>query len=155
MNSSSSSIRVLLAKPGLDGHDRGVKVILRALLDAGMEVIYTGMRVTPEAIALAAVQEDVDAIGLSNHSGAYKTLFETTAKKLTEVGIDLKSKVLFCGGAIPPSEVTKLEAMGFRGVFTPGTSLETIIQFLNKEVLNKEVLNKKVLNKKVQGNGDD
>jgi methylmalonyl-CoA mutase C-terminal domain/subunit len=134
VNSKASSIRVLLAKPGLDGHDRGVKVILRALLDAGMEVIYTGMRVTPEAIVLAAVQEDVDAIGLSNHSGAYRTLFESTAQKLIAAGVDLKSKVLFCGGAIPPTEVPKLEVMGFRGVFTPGTSLETIVQFLRKEV---------------------
>ena len=135
MNSRKAApIRVLIAKPGLDGHDRGVKVIIQALMDAGMEVIYTGMRVSPDAVVLAALQEDVDAIGLSNHSGAYSTLFESVAKGLTQANVDLKSKVLFCGGAIPPAEVSALQSMGYRGVFPPGTSLQSIVEFLRNEV---------------------
>ena len=127
-------IRVLIAKPGLDGHDRGVKVILRALWEAGMEVIYTGMRVTPEAVVQAALQEDVDAVGLSNHSGAHRSLFKTVAEQLEAAGFSPRDKVLFCGGAIPPGDVEPLREQGYRGVFPPGTSLETIIEFLRNEV---------------------
>ena len=101
-----------------------------------MEVIYTGMRVTPEAIALAAVQEDVDAVGISNHSGAYGKLFPEVVAALDAHGVLRGSVVLFCGGAIPPAEAPKLEAMGFNGVFPPGTSLHTIISFLRREVKN-------------------
>ena len=136
MSTPDRPIRVLLSKPGLDGHDRGIKVIIRALWEAGMEVIYTGMRITPEAIALAAVQEDVDAVGVSNHSGAYGTLFPQVVAALDDRGVDRSSVVLFCGGAIPPAEAPKLEAMGFDSVFPPGTSLETIISFLRGEVAN-------------------
>ncbi len=127
-------IRVLLAKPGLDGHDRGIKVILRALRDAGMEVIYTGIRVSPEAIARAAVEEDVDAVGLSNLSGAHGALFPATAGALRAQGVDLGRVVLFGGGTIPPEDQESLLAAGFRAVFTPGTRLEDIVAFIRREV---------------------
>lgn len=127
-------IRVLLAKPGLDGHDRGIKVIVRALRDAGMEVIYLGMRVSPEAVAQAAVQEDVDAIGLSNLSGAYPTLFPEIVKQLRGAGVDLNAVLLFGGGTIPEEDHAELLNAGFRAVFGPGTSLATIVQFIEKEV---------------------
>ena len=127
-------IRVLMAKPGLDGHDRGVKIILRALWEAGMEVIYTGMRVSPEGIALAAAQEDVDALGVSNHSGAHRTLFREIVEHLRKEGFGDGDLVLFCGGAIPPADVPYLDELGFRGVFPPGTPLEAIVEFLRREV---------------------
>lgn len=126
--------RILVAKPGLDGHDRGIKVIIRALWEAGMEVIYSGMRVSPDAVALAAVQEDVDAVGVSNHSGAHRKLFAEVVNSLRALGVDGEEMVLFCGGAIPPEDVPFLEQLGYRGVFPPGTTLEGIIQFLRKEV---------------------
>jgi methylmalonyl-CoA mutase, C-terminal domain len=127
-------IRVLLAKPGLDGHDRGVKVILRALRDAGMEVIYTGIRAAPEAIARAAIEEDVDAVGVSNLSGAHAALFPRIAGALREAGVDLGSVVLFGGGTIPADDQPALLASGFRSIFTPGTPLDEIVGFLRREV---------------------
>jgi len=136
VSSPERPIRVLLSKPGLDGHDRGIKVIIRALWEAGMEVIYTGMRVSPEAIALAAVQEDVDAVGVSNHSGAYDTLFPQVVDALDAHGVERNNVVIFCGGAIPPTEAPKLRSIGFDGVFPPGTSLDSIISFLRREVAN-------------------
>jgi methylmalonyl-CoA mutase C-terminal domain/subunit len=132
---STRRIRVLIAKPGLDGHDRGVKLILRSLWEAGMEVIYTGMRVPPEGVALAAVQEDVDALGVSNHSGAHRELFSQVLRGLEGHGVGPRDLVLFCGGAIPPEDVPQLRAIGYRGVFPPGTSLEAIIEFLEREVV--------------------
>jgi len=127
-------IRVLLAKPGLDGHDRGIKVIVRALRDAGMEVIYTGLRVTPATIALAAVQEDVDAVGISNLSGAHRTLLPEVARQLEQAGVDLGRVALFGGGTIPPEDHPELLAAGFRAVFGPGTPTTEIVRFLEKEV---------------------
>jgi methylmalonyl-CoA mutase C-terminal domain/subunit len=124
---------VLLAKPGLDGHDRGIKVILRALADAGMEVIYTGMRVPPEGVVLAALQEAVDAVGLSNHSGAHRELFEAVARGLQRQGLGPDQLVLFCGGAVPPEDVPYLRELGFRGIFPPGTRLDEIVDFLHRE----------------------
>ena len=129
----AAPLRVLLAKPGLDGHDRGVKVILRALRDAGMEVIYTGIRATPEGIARAALEEDVDAVGLSNLSGAHPTLFPDTADALRRAGVDLARVVLFGGGTIPPEDHAALRGAGFRGLFTPGTPLDEIVAFLRRE----------------------
>lgn len=130
---ATDRLRILLAKPGLDGHDRGIKVILRALWEAGHEVIYTGMRVSPAAIVQAALQEDVDAVGLSNHSGAHLGIFETVARDLREAGFSPDEKILFCGGAIPPRDLEPLRSLGYRGVFPPGTSLETITEFLKEE----------------------
>jgi methylmalonyl-CoA mutase C-terminal domain/subunit len=127
-------IRVLLAKPGLDGHDRGIKVILRALRDAGMEVIYTGLRATPAGIAQAALQEDVDAVGLSNLSGAHRTLFPAVIEELRRAAVDLHQVVLFGGGIIPPEQHEELRRAGFRAIFTPGTSTAEIVAFLEKEV---------------------
>jgi methylmalonyl-CoA mutase, C-terminal domain len=130
---AAAAIRVLLAKPGLDGHDRGVKVIIRALRDAGMEVIYTGIRATPAGIARAALEEDVDAVGLSNLSGAHLTLFPQTAEALRAQGVDLDRVVLFGGGAIPPGDHPALREAGFRAIFTPGTPLAEIVDFLRRE----------------------
>jgi methylmalonyl-CoA mutase C-terminal domain/subunit len=127
-------IRVLLAKPGLDGHDRGIKVIIRALRDAGMEVIYTGLRATPAAIAKAALEEDADAIGISNLSGAHRTLFPQVAAELEKAGVDLGRVVLFGGGTISAEDQDELRRAGFRALFTPGASTAEIIQFLEKAV---------------------
>jgi methylmalonyl-CoA mutase C-terminal domain/subunit len=126
-------IRVLLAKPGLDGHDRGIKVIVRALRDAGMEVIYTGLRVTPEAVALAAAQEDADAVGISNLSGAHMTVLPEVAARLRESGADLERLVLFAGGTIPAEDHPALRAAGYRAIFGPGSTTEDIVAFLQKE----------------------
>ena len=134
MSARTHPIRVLLAKPGLDGHDRGVKVIARALRDSGMEVIYLGLRTTPEAIARAAVQEDVDVIGVSNLSGAYGTLLPAVADALRDAGVDLARVVLFGGGTIPPDDHARLEAAGYRRIFAPGSSLESIAAYVEKEV---------------------
>jgi methylmalonyl-CoA mutase, C-terminal domain len=112
-------IRILIAKPGLDGHDRGAKVIARALRDAGMEVIYTGLRQTPEQIVSAAVQEDVDAIGLSILSGAHNVLFPEIMRLLAEQ--DAQEIIVFAGGIIPEQDIAKLKAMGIREIFLPGT----------------------------------
>jgi methylmalonyl-CoA mutase C-terminal domain/subunit len=123
-------IRVLLAKPGLDGHDRGVKVIARALRDAGMEVIYTGLRQTPEMVVNAAVQEDVDAIGLSILSGAHMTLFPRVVELAREAGID--DVIIFGGGIIPDEDIPKLKELGVAEVFTPGARMEEIVEFIRK-----------------------
>lgn len=123
-------MRVLVAKPGLDGHDRGAKVVARALRDAGVEVIYTGLHQTPEQIVEAAIQEDVDAIGLSCLSGAHMTLFRTVMDILNEKGID--DIVVTCGGIIPDEDVTKLKEMGIAAVFGPGTPLQDIVDFHRK-----------------------
>jgi methylmalonyl-CoA mutase C-terminal domain/subunit len=122
------NIRVLIAKPGLDGHDRGAKVVARALRDAGMEVIYTGIRQTPQMIAEAALQEDVDVIGLSILSGAHLELFPRVVEELRSRGVD--DVLLFCGGIIPQDDIPRVEAIGFKGVFGPGTNTNDIIEFV-------------------------
>ena len=129
---SATRIRVLLAKPGLDGHDRGVKVIARALRDAGMEVIYTGLRQTPEQVVAAAVQEDVDAIGLSILSGAHMTLFPRVVELAKLEGID--DVIIFGGGIIPDEDIPRLKELGVSEVFTPGARMEQIIQFIRSKV---------------------
>ncbi|MEW6129568.1 MAG: cobalamin B12-binding domain-containing protein [Acidobacteriota bacterium] len=123
-------IRVLLAKPGLDGHDRGVKVIARALRDAGMEVIYTGLRQTPEQVVSASVQEDVDAIGLSILSGAHMTLFPRVVELARAAGLD--DVIIFGGGIIPDDDIPKLKEQGVAEIFTPGARMEEIIEFIRK-----------------------
>jgi methylmalonyl-CoA mutase C-terminal domain/subunit len=125
-------IRVLVAKPGLDGHDRGAKVVARALRDAGFEVIYTGLHQTPEMIAAAAVQEDVDAVGLSIMSGAHNTLFPAVIEALRAQGAD--DVVVFGGGIIPEDDIERLRAAGVKGVFTPGTPLQEIVEWVRNEV---------------------
>ena len=125
-------IRVLLAKPGLDGHDRGAKVIARALRDAGMEVIYTGLRQTPEQIAGAALQEDVDAVGLSILSGAHMHLFPRIMQMMRESKLD--DVVVFAGGIIPDADIAKLKEIGIAEVFPPGSSLEEITEFVRSRV---------------------
>jgi methylmalonyl-CoA mutase C-terminal domain/subunit len=127
-----TKIRVLLAKPGLDGHDRGVKVIARALRDAGMEVIYTGLRQTPEQIVNAALQEDVDIIGLSILSGAHMTIFPRVLELMREKGMD--DVLLFGGGIIPEDDVSKLKDAGVNAVFLPGASTEDIIKYIRENV---------------------
>jgi len=125
-------IRVLIAKPGLDGHDRGAKVVARALRDAGMEVIYTGLRQTPEMIVEAALQEDVDVVGLSILSGAHMTLFPRVVNLLKEN--DLDDVLLLAGGIIPDEDVPALNEMGVRGIFGPGTSTQDVIKFIEEEI---------------------
>jgi methylmalonyl-CoA mutase C-terminal domain/subunit len=125
-------IRVLVAKPGLDGHDRGAKVLVRALRDAGMEVIYTGIRQTPEMIVAAALQEDVDVIGLSILSGAHMALFPKVMELLRAQGID--DVIVLAGGIIPDEDIPKVKAMGIAGVFGPGTSLGEIVTFIREQV---------------------
>lgn len=125
-------IRVLVAKPGLDGHDRGAKVVARALRDAGFEVVYTGLHQTPEMIAAAAVQEDVDAVGLSIMSGAHNTLFPAVIAALRARGAD--EIVVFGGGIIPDEDIERLRAAGVKGVFTPGTPLKTIIDWVQTNI---------------------
>jgi methylmalonyl-CoA mutase C-terminal domain/subunit len=129
---SDGKLRILVAKPGLDGHDRGAKVIARALRDAGFEVIYTGLHQTPEMIATAAIQEDVDAVGLSIMSGAHNTLFPAVLDELKKRGVE--DVVVFGGGIIPEADFEGLKASGVKGVFTPGTSLESIIQWVRENV---------------------
>ena len=125
-------MRVLIAKPGLDGHDRGAKVIARALRDAGFEVIYTGIRQTPEMIAEAALQEDVDVIGLSILSGAHLELFPRVVEELKRRGVD--DVLLFCGGIIPEEDSAKLQELGFKAVFRPGTNTQDIVKFVYENV---------------------
>jgi methylmalonyl-CoA mutase C-terminal domain/subunit len=129
---SEAKVRVLVAKPGLDGHDRGAKVVARALRDAGFEVIYTGLHQTPEMIASAALQEDVDAVGLSIMSGAHNTLFPAVIAELRARGAD--DVVVFGGGIIPEDDIDSLRAAGVQGVFTPGTSLADIIAWVKSHV---------------------
>jgi len=124
-------IRVLLAKPGLDGHDRGAKVVARALRDAGMEVIYTGIRQTPDMIVEAAIQEDVDVVGLSILSGAHLELFPPIIEGLRKKGRD--DIMVIAGGIIPEDDIPALQQMGIKAVFGPGTSTEDIISFIQKE----------------------
>jgi methylmalonyl-CoA mutase, C-terminal domain len=129
---SERKIRVLVAKPGLDGHDRGAKVIARALRDAGMEVIYTGLRQTPEMIAAAALQEDVDAVGISILSGAHNTLCPRIVNLLRENGMD--DTLVLVGGIVPQEDIIELKSKGVSEVFLPGTSTEDIVKFINKHV---------------------
>jgi methylmalonyl-CoA mutase C-terminal domain/subunit len=125
-------IRVLIAKPGLDGHDRGAKVIARALRDAGMEVVYTGIRQTPEMIAEAALQEDVDVVGMSILSGAHMALFPRVMDLLHQNGMD--DVLVVVGGIIPDEDMAALKAMGIRGVFGPGTPTDQIVGFIRENV---------------------
>jgi len=129
---SDRKVRILVAKPGLDGHDRGAKVVARALRDAGFEVVYTGLHQTPEMVAAAAIQEDVDAVGLSIMSGAHNTLFPAVIDALKQKGAT--DVVVFGGGIIPEVDMDRLKSAGVSGVFTPGTSLETIIQWVKDNV---------------------
>jgi methylmalonyl-CoA mutase C-terminal domain/subunit len=131
-SSPTRALRILIAKPGLDGHDRGAKVIARALRDAGFEVVYTGLHQTPEMIASAAVQEDVDAVGLSIMSGAHNTLFPAVIEEMKRRGAD--DVVVFGGGIIPDADIERLKTAGVGGVFTPGASLESIIQWVRDNV---------------------
>jgi methylmalonyl-CoA mutase C-terminal domain/subunit len=130
---NEKKIRVLVAKPGLDGHDRGAKVIARALRDAGMEVIYTGLRQTPEQIASAALQEDADVIGLSILSGAHMAIVPRLMELLHEKGIAGEVKVLV-GGIIPDDDIDQLKKIGVAAVFQPGTSTQEIIDFVRRAV---------------------
>lgn len=125
-------IRVLVAKPGLDGHDRGAKVIARALRDAGMEVIYTGLRQTPEMIASAALQEDVDAVGISILSGAHNTLCPRIVNLLRENGMD--DTLVLVGGIVPQEDIAHLKANGVSEIFLPGTSTEDIVRFIRENI---------------------
>ena len=122
-------LRVVIAKPGLDGHDRGAKVIARALRDAGMEVIYTGLRQTPEMVAAAALQEDADVIGLSILSGAHNHIAPRLMQLLKEKGLD--DVLVVIGGIIPDVDIPKLKDMGVKGIFLPGTPMQDIIEFIN------------------------
>ncbi len=125
-------IRVVVAKPGLDGHDRGAKIIARALRDAGMEVIYTGLHQTPEQIAATVIQEDADAVGLSILSGAHMTLVPRIAELLAEQGVE--DVVLTVGGTIPADDIPELKRLGVAAVFTPGSSTQEIIDFIDGAV---------------------
>ncbi|HJM90029.1 MAG TPA: cobalamin B12-binding domain-containing protein [Dehalococcoidia bacterium] len=132
MTTDTQTIRVLVAKPGLDGHDRGAKVIARALRDAGMEVIYTGIRQTPQMIAEAALQEDVDVVGLSILSGAHMELFPRVISELRERGVD--DVLLMAGGIIPEEDMPKVKEMGFGAVFGPGASTVDMIEFIRENL---------------------
>ena len=129
------TIRVVIAKPGLDGHDRGAKVIARALRDAGMEVIYTGLRQTPEQIVAAALQEDADAIGLSILSGAHMHICPKLMELLREKGLD--DVLVVVGGIIPDVDIPKLREMGVKGIFLPGTAMQDIITFITGNVRSR------------------
>ncbi len=132
---SKNKIRVLVAKPGLDGHDRGAKVIARALRDAGMEVIYTGLRQTPEMIAAAALQEDVDAVGISILSGAHNTLCPRIVSLLREQG--MKDTLVILGGIVPQEDIAKLKEQGVAEIFLPGTSTQEIVDFLRSRIKDR------------------
>ena len=129
------TLRILVAKPGLDGHDRGAKIIARALRDAGFEVIYTGLHQTPEMIAESAIQEDVDAVGLSILSGAHMTLFPAVIEFLRARGVD--DVTIFGGGIIPEDDIPKLRAVGVKGIFRPGASTEEIIHWVRENVRSR------------------
>ncbi|MCF6462277.1 cobalamin B12-binding domain-containing protein [Clostridium sp. Cult1] len=126
------SIRVLVAKPGLDGHDRGAKVIARALRDAGMEVIYTGLRQTPEQIVQAAIQEDVDVVAMSILSGAHNHLFPKVVNLLKEEGVD--DMLIIGGGVIPDDDIPKLKEAGIEAIFTPGTPTKEVIEYIENNL---------------------
>jgi methylmalonyl-CoA mutase C-terminal domain/subunit len=128
----SSRTRVVVAKPGLDGHDRGVKVVARALRDAGMEVIYTGLHQTPEQIVETAIQEDADAVGLSVLSGAHMTLFRRVVELLAER--DAQDMVVFGGGIIPDADIPELERLGVAKIFTPGATTQAIVEWVRANV---------------------
>ena len=128
----SERIRVVIAKPGLDGHDRGAKVIARALRDAGMEVVYTGLHQTPEQIVNTVVQEDADAVGLSVLSGAHMTLFAKTLDLMREHGVD--DVVVFGGGIIPEADIPELQKAGVSKIFTPGSTLDDIVDWVRANV---------------------
>ncbi|MBX6377503.1 MAG: cobalamin B12-binding domain-containing protein [Clostridia bacterium] len=128
-------IRVLIAKPGLDGHDRGAKVIARALRDAGMEVIYTGLRQTPERIAAAALQEDVDVVGLSSLSGAHDTLFPAVVEALRRAGLD--DVIVIGGGIIPPEDAEELKKQGVGAIFGPGTPTSEVVAYIREAVARR------------------
>ena len=132
---SDSKLRILVAKPGLDGHDRGAKIIARALRDAGFEVIYTGLHQTPEMIAEAAVQEDVDAIGLSILSGAHMTLFPQILDRLKEKGCaDIP---VFGGGIVPDEDISELKGLGVSQIFTPGASTKDIVSWIHDNIATR------------------
>lgn len=124
--------RILIAKAGLDGHDRGAKVVARGLRDAGFEVIYTGLHQTPEMIVNTAIQEDVNAIGISLLSGAHNTLFPAVLRLLKKNG--MKNVLVFGGGIIPKSDIKKLKKIGVKEIFTPGTMIPDIVKFLNQNL---------------------
>jgi methylmalonyl-CoA mutase C-terminal domain/subunit len=132
----SQKIRVVIAKPGLDGHDRGAKVIARALRDAGMEVIYTGLRQTPEQIVGAALQEDADVIGLSILSGAHMHICPRVMELLKEKG--LTDVLVVIGGIIPDVDVPKLQGMGINGIFLPGSPMQDIVDYITKNVRSRQ-----------------
>ncbi|HEX2467786.1 MAG TPA: cobalamin B12-binding domain-containing protein [Solirubrobacterales bacterium] len=132
---AGKTIRVVVAKPGLDGHDRGAKIIARALRDAGMEVIYTGLHQTPEQIAATVVQEDADAVGLSILSGAHMTLVPRVVETLRSQGAD--DVVVTVGGTIPADDVPELKKLGIAEVFTPGASTDEIVEFVREAVRQK------------------
>ena len=127
-----TKLRILIAKPGLDGHDRGAKVVARALRDAGFEVIYTGLRQTPEQIVAAAVQEDVDAVGLSILSGAHNSLLPEVTRLLREQ--DAADILVFAGGIIPEQDLSGLKSAGIDAIFLPGTSTRDIVEYLNRRL---------------------
>ena len=129
---SERKIRVVVAKPGLDGHDRGAKIVARALRDAGVEVIYTGLHQTPEQVVATAIQEDADAIGLSVLSGAHNYLFKRVLELLREKGA--ADIVVFGGGIIPPADIAALKALGVKELFGPGTSTRDIIRFVQDHI---------------------
>ncbi len=129
---AEQKFRVVVAKPGLDGHDRGAKVVARALRDAGFEVIYTGLRQTPEQIAEAAIQEDADAVGLSCHSGAHMTLFPKVVRELRSRGAE--DVLVFGGGVIPADDIPRLEADGIEKIFTPGANTGDIATWLRERL---------------------
>src|ERR1044072_7993694 len=133
---SGRKIRVVVAKPGLDGHDRGAKIIARALRDAGMEVIYTGLHQTPEQIVATVIQEDADAVGLSILSGAHMKLVPRTAELLRQEGVD--DVLLTVGGTIPADDIPELKELGVAEVFTPGAPTQDIIDFIHGAVGNRE-----------------
>ncbi|MDQ4005589.1 MAG: cobalamin B12-binding domain-containing protein [Actinomycetota bacterium] len=129
--------RIVIAKPGLDGHDRGAKVVARALRDAGFEVIYTGLHQTPEQIAETAIQEDADAVGLSIHSGAHMTLFPKVVELLREGGAG--DVVVFGGGIIPKEDVEPLRERGIEEIFTPGATTQAIVEWLRRRLADTKV----------------
>ena len=132
MSKSKSPVRVLIAKPGLDGHDRGAKVVARALRDAGMEVIYTGLHQTPEMVVASAIQEDVQCVGVSILSGAHMTLFKAILECLKKEGAD--DIVVFGGGIIPDDDVLALKELGVKELFLPGTTTQEIVDWINENI---------------------
>jgi len=130
--SAERTVRVVVAKPGLDGHDRGAKIVARALRDAGFEVIYTGLHQTPEQVVATALQEDADAIGLSVLSGAHNYLFKRVLQLLREKGAE--DVAVFGGGIIPPEDAAALKAIGVKELFTPGTSTQDIVRFVREHI---------------------